>query len=130
MAATGQSSGDSNAFAALSYLFGIVIALVIYFVKKEDPFVRYHAMQAILLDIVVMAASFALSGLLLIGTFALGFANPALGFFAMFWGIWLGLMAFAGIVFLIKLFFAYKAYTGSRFKLPLLGREAEKMAAG
>ncbi len=124
-----RTSGDSRIFGAIPYVLGILIAIVIYFVKKEDPHVRFHAMQAILLDLAVMVASFALFGVLIVAALALGIAGRGVGFFAGFWLIWLGVMGFAVLVFIMKLIFAYKAYTDPGFRLPIIGKQAERMAA-
>ncbi len=123
-----EPGSDSRIFAAIPYVLGILIAIIVYFVKKEDPYVRFHAMQAILFDIVVMAASFAVFGILFVAAFALGLGT-GIGFFAGFWVIWLGIMGFSVAVFLIELFLAYKAYTDPGFRLPIIGKQAEKMAA-
>jgi uncharacterized membrane protein len=40
---------DEKAFAGLAYLLGLIPAVVIFFIKKdESPYVRFHALQAAL----------------------------------------------------------------------------------
>jgi uncharacterized membrane protein len=36
-------------FAAIAYIFGLLIAVIMFLVKKEDKYVAYHAAQAICL---------------------------------------------------------------------------------
>lgn len=121
-------SSDGKAFGAIAYIFGILIALLIYLLKKDDKFTRFHALQAIFVDLVIMLVSIPLGILLFAGFFVFGFASGGAGFFAGFWIIWLAFMAFAGLLFILRLFFAYKAFSGSRFRLPIIGAQAEKMS--
>ncbi len=125
---TVQSSSDGKVFGAIAYVFGILIALLIYLLKKDDKFARFHALQAIFVDLAIMLVSIPLGILLFAGFFVSGFASGGAGFFAGFWIIWLAFMAFAGLVFILRLLFAYKAFSGSRFKLPIIGAQAEKMS--
>jgi uncharacterized protein len=78
------SNSDSNTIAILTWIgsifFGFIPALVVYLIKKEDPFVQDHAKEALNWSITVMigyAISWVLM-LVLIGfmtAFALGIAN-------------------------------------------------------
>lgn len=121
-----EPTGESRIFAGIAYFFGIMIALVIYLIKKEDGYVRFHAMQAILFDLAMMAVSVPLSIALFAGMFLAAFSESAILMIA-FWAATLG---FVLLSFLLRLFFAFKAFTGSRFRLPFIGAHAEKIAAG
>ncbi len=119
---------ESKIFAALSYVLGLLIAVLLYLFKKEDPFVKYHAIQAILFDVVVSVVS----TILIVGAIVIGLV---LGVTSGGAGLGLGVILFyafillyAVVMFVVRLIFAYKAYTGKRFKIPIIGNQAEKMS--
>lgn len=126
-APTGPSS-ESRGFAAISYFLGIFIALIIFLMKKEDRYVRFHAAQAILFDICTTVVSMVLMIALFIVLIVAGVLTMGIGFFVGFMGIWVVFMAYGLLLFAIHLFFAWKSYHGEKFKLPILGNEAEKLA--
>ncbi len=61
--------------------FGWLGGLIAYLVKKDDPFVKFHAVQSILLSIIVIVAS--------VVTFGIGGILVLLHFFCM-WKAWQG----------------------------------------
>ncbi|HLC69203.1 MAG TPA: hypothetical protein VJH24_05160 [Candidatus Bilamarchaeaceae archaeon] len=119
---------DSNIIGAVAYL-NLFIAVIIYLIKKEDRFVKFHAMQAILLSLVWMAVFIVLwfiyfiSFIGMFASFAVGFPIPLP--FLLFPIIFL----FVGLTFLLDLFLMYKSYKKERFKLPLIGNLAEKYSS-
>jgi uncharacterized membrane protein len=121
-----EVSGESKVIAAISYFFGLMIALVIYLIKKEDNYVRFHAMQAILFDLAIMVVSFPMAILLFGGFFLAAASKSGIVLIA----IWAAFILFALLTFLLRVIFVFKAFTGSRFKLPIIGAHAEKIAAG
>lgn len=121
-----EPSGESKVFAAVAYFFGMLIALVIYLVKKDDSYVRFHAMQAILFDIAISIVSVPLIGFAFAAFFVLAASKSAMAFII----LWAAIMVFALLSIIVKLIFAFKAFTGSRFRIPLIGKYAEKIAAG
>lgn len=97
---------DENVVGALCYLGGWVTGLVFYVTEPQNRFVRFHAMQSI---VVFGAACVAL-----LVCIAIPFLGWILSFFV-FYGsaaLWLVLM--------------FKAYQGDRFKLPVAGDIAEQ----
>jgi uncharacterized membrane protein len=98
---------DANVAAGLSYVLTWLTGLVFYLIEKESRYVRFHAMQAILLG-----AAFVV---LMIVVRILGMI-PFIGFFAGILSllIWLVLLAI-WIICLIK------AFTGKDFRLPVIG---------
>jgi uncharacterized membrane protein len=121
-----ELSGESKVFAAIAYFFGTLIALVIYLVKKDDKYVKFHAMQAILFDIALMVVSIPLILLVFAGFFVMAASKSGTVFLV----LWAVIMGFSLLSVLAKLIFAFKAFTGSRFKLPIIGKHAQKIAAG
>ncbi|GHU50781.1 membrane protein [Clostridia bacterium] len=103
---------DENIAAALSYIFGIVSGGILLVFEKENKFVRFHAMQSVLLSVFVIVVEVVLQILgripLLGGIFVL--ANNIFGFIALVAAIWL-------IVSALKM---------KKQKLPLIGDVAEK----
>lgn len=97
---------EANIAALLSYLLTFVTGIIFYILEKENKFVRFHAMQSIL----VFGALFAASILLQFVAFIL-------------WPV-LILLNIAGIVLWVILM--VKAYNGEYFKLPIAGDIAEK----
>jgi len=112
---TNTSTGlEENVAAALSYLFGWVTGLIFYLIEDENEYIRFHAMQSILLSVVF-----------LVGYFALWFAFGI--FFAVAPGggiLWafLQLLSLAGLALVVILMI--KAYNGEWFTLPVIGEIA------
>ncbi|MFC1804328.1 DUF4870 domain-containing protein [Candidatus Omnitrophota bacterium] len=97
------SSGlQANVAGLLCYLGGWITGLIFYLLEKDNKFVRFHALQSI----VVFAA---LNVIVII---------PVVGWF---------LAPFMGIIGLILwVLLMIKAYQGEKFKLPIVGDIAQK----
>jgi len=94
---TEQLSNDSKLFAALSYLW--LLSVVMLVLKKDDEFVRFHAKQGT----VIFAVSIILWFIPIIG-----------------WLLQIAVLIAVVIGFL-------KAYSGERFKMPVVGDLADKI---
>ncbi len=119
--AGGKSSTglDANLAALLSYLFGWVGGLIFYLIEKDSRFVRFHAMQSILLNVAVVVVVIAL---MIINTI-IAFISGTLAF--LFGLLWIVIMlAIFGIAILCMI----KAFQGQEFKLPVIGDMAAKFA--
>lgn len=92
-----QLSNDSKLFAALSYLW--LLSVVMLILKKDDEFVRFHAKQGT----VIFVASIILWFIPIIG-----------------WLMQIAVLIGVVIGFL-------KAYSGERFKMPVIGDLADKI---
>ena len=122
---------DGNLAAALGYPIGI-IAIICLIMEKENKFVKFHALQSILLHvamIVVMIAVWIIGIIIAIAGVAAAAAtnSGALGGLAgmLFGLIWLVvIVAYIGGLILA----AVKSYQGLMFKLPVIGNMAEKFA--
>lgn len=117
--AKGQPSAtsDSNLLAAIAEFFGLVVVIpvLIYLVKKEDSFVRFHAMQATVLGIIYW---------IVLGLWAVPFVLISTTWI----GALLGCLIFPviGVFVIAALFLAWNAYQGERYKLPVIGDFAER----
>lgn len=103
---------DENIEAALSYFLGFITGILFFILEKDNKFVKYHAMQSI----VVFIALFVINMVL---TFVLGITTVGLMLFPLIYLIEL----------IIWLFLMYKAYKGEKFKVPVAGDFAEKQLA-
>lgn len=123
-----------NVAAALCYIW--IVGLVLFFMEKENKFIRFHAMQSILYGVlwfVVMIVLMILS--IIIGIIA-GVASAAAGSAGGLIGMVLWLISM--IVWLVVpllyvgglIFGAVKAYQGATFKFPIIGNMAEKISGG
>jgi len=116
------SSGDTglaeNVAGLLCYVAGWVTGLIFYLIDKR-PFVRFHAAQSLVLF-----------GAIVVLYILLGMIAAA----SIFGGWLVGLMSFLmyGVIgigsFILWILCMVKAYQGQRFKLPVVGDLAEKMA--
>lgn len=97
---------QANVAALLSYLLGFITGIIFYVIEKENKFVRFHAMQSI----VVFGAFFVVM-------MVLNFI-PIIG-----WVINILLWVAELILWVLLMI---KAYQGEHFKLPIAGDIAEK----
>ena len=95
-----------NVEALLAYLLGFISGIVFFLVEKENKFVRFHAMQSIVVFGFLFIVGFILPIVPVIGWILLPF----------FWIFELVLW----IVLMIK------AYNGEMFRLPVASQIAEK----
>jgi uncharacterized membrane protein len=108
---------SDNAASAISYLTFIpAIAFLLLPPYKNSNYVRFHAWQSVLLSIAAFVIDIILGTIALLTLF-LGTAALAYTFRAIFF-LWLILW----VVCIIR------AMSGKRFKVPLLGNVAEKLA--
>mgnify|MGYP001594417504 CR=1 FL=1 len=116
---TSSSGIEPNLAAALSYVLSIITGVIFFVIEKENKYVRFHAMQAILFG----AAWIVLWIVLGIVSLGLIFV-PIIGWIinaVIYLGLGLG-------GFILWLLLMYKAYQGEKFKLPIIGDIAEKNA--
>ena len=91
---TGVTS-DDKLWAALSYVFAPLVGIILMLMedKKSRPYIRYHAVQSIAIGIVMIIV------VPIIATFTLGCG---------------------AIIWFIMLYWAYKAYQGEKFSIPVI----------
>jgi uncharacterized membrane protein len=111
---------DSNLMGAIAYIVNLFVlpwSLALYLMKKEDKFVRFHALQAAALWLVAVAVSMVMSFAVL----AISVVTSGIGSFGFL------CMPVIGLAFLaLDLYPAYMAYQGQKFKLPVIGDFVEK----
>jgi len=106
-----SNSLDPKVIALLSYMLWLVGGIV-FFATSKDSFVRYHAMQSILFNVFILAVYIFLT----VFGFMFWFLLPVIAI-----TIWTVLFA-TWVLLMIK------SYQGERFKLPVIGKLAEKFA--
>ena len=84
-------TSDDKLFAALCYVFFPIVSIIVFLMedKKNRPYIRFHAVQSLVVGIVLY--------LIAVVTFGCG-----------------------AILLLIMLYFAYKAYQGEAFTIPVV----------
>jgi len=109
---SGPSAGGQglapNVAGALSYVLGFITG-VIFLIISKDKFVRFHAMQSIIVSVLLWIVDY------------------ALGMFFYRWFYFSGFYSLA--VLALFIFLIYQAYQNKLFKLPVLGDLAEKWSA-
>lgn len=97
-----------NIAGLLCYVLGWISGLVFLLLEQENKFVRFHAIQSIIVFVIIMIIGLILSSIPFVGT------------------ILAWIVSMVGIVFWIVLMI--KAYQGNKYKLPWAGNLAEKWA--
>ena len=112
MADRGKSSTGLNANLAglLAYTLGVISGLIFFLIEKENKFVKFHAMQAIVFSVTLFVISFVLAFIPVVG-----------------WAL-IPLVQIGGLVVWIILM--VKAYKGEWFQLPVVGEIAAKQVGG
>lgn len=107
-AAVSGLSQDSKVWGALCYVFPILMFIIVYVMedKKKDKFVLFHAYQSLFAAIALWAIA------MVVAVVTLG----------------IGALCFP-LAWLVFLYFAYQAYLGQKFLLPMIGEYAEKQVA-
>ena len=118
---------DENVAALLAYIATWVSGLVFFLIEKDSRFVKFHAMQAILLG-----ASATILGILLwiLWFFGLIIGAAISDVLAGLVSVVLGLLMFVfsiGVLIAIVMCLI-KAYQMQYFKLPIIGNFAEKFS--
>ena len=107
MADSYQGTGiQENLSGALCYLLGWVTGLIFLLVEPNKKFIRFHAMQSIIISVVFMVIFLALSWVRAVG--------------------WIISWLVGLLVFVLWIFLMVKAYQGQMFKLPVIGELADK----
>lgn len=101
---------DENIAGLLCYVGWWISGIVFLIIEPDNKFVRFHAIQSIIVFGFITVALSILGWIPFVGTF-LSTIIGLIGF-----AIWVAMM--------------FKAYQGARYKLPLAGDVAERYSAG
>lgn len=119
---------EPNIEGLLCYLVGWITGVLFFLVEKENSFVRFHAMQSILVFGAITILHIVISIIQGILYFVFGGVSG--------YGIGVVITGIFGLIFtLISIFslilwilLMYKAYQNESYKLPILGKIAENYA--
>lgn len=101
-----STSLEPNLAGLLCYLAGVITGVIFLIIEKENRFVRFHAIQSIMVFVVIFVLSLVLSAIPLIG--------------------WLLSLLLSPVSLVLWIFLMWKAYQNEWFKLPVIGDLAEK----
>lgn len=103
-----KTDSDRNLVAALSYIpfFAVVISPVVFFVEKDDKFIRFHALQSFTISVAYYLASLILGNVFLVGSLIGGLITLV-----------------ALVVWVVSM---VRAYRGELIKWPIVGDLAQK----
>ena len=105
-----------NVAGALSYLFGIITGVIFFVLEKDNQFVRFHAMQSIIVSATFIVLSIVLSIIAMVpilGWIVGALASMVLGIVALI--LWLVLM--------------FKAFQGQEWEVPIIGKYARQYSS-
>ena len=106
-----------NVAAALSYLFGIITGVIFFVLEKDNRFVRFHAMQSIIVSATFIIVSIALG---IFGIF------PIIGWLFYI----LGHMVLGIVGLILWLVLMFRAFSGAEWEVPILGKYARQYSSG
>lgn len=110
---------DPKLAGLLSYILTPITGIIFFLIEKTNTVVRFHAAQSIVFGVFVVALMIVISILTMILvtiSFSLGSLFGLLSTL-----LWLG-------VFIVWIILLVKGYSGEKWKLPVLGDLAERMA--
>ena len=117
---TSTSTGLPSNVAAAIACIPLVGGIVFYILEKHDSFVRFYAMQSIILGAAWLV--FCIAAMIVHGVFS---AIPGIGGILVFF--WQVIVALVYIVFLVLWIVAMvKAFTNVRWEIPYIGPIARK----
>jgi uncharacterized membrane protein len=119
---------DENIAALLSYIFGWLGGLIFFLIEKDSRLVRFHAMQSILLNVLVGVVAVVVWIVWMV-FFVIGSAiGDIVGGLIGIIGTLLWLLFFLGVV-IAWVMCLIKAFQSQYWKLPIVGNFAEKFSA-
>jgi uncharacterized membrane protein len=126
LAAKSSTGLDENIAALLTYIFGWVSGLIFFLMEKDSKLVRFHAMQSILLNVLVIVLGIAIwivFGIIVVVLSQIGGGIAALASLLSFLIVLVFLVVVLGVVILCMV----RAYQRQFFKLPVIGNFAENI---
>jgi uncharacterized membrane protein len=114
---------DQNVAGLLSYVLGPLTGLVFFLLEKENRFVRFHAMQSIVVGVAVIAFWIVFSILSTILAFM-----PFLAFLGWVLTAIVSMVAWLAF-FVLWIVLMVKAFQGEEWEVPMLGKYARQYSA-
>ncbi|MSQ29722.1 MAG: hypothetical protein EXR68_04455 [Dehalococcoidia bacterium] len=106
---------NDNVIADIGYIIGLFAALFLFIAPySTNPMVRFHALQSIVLSVVVVVGFIVINVLLTIITSIIPFAFFLFLLMPLVW------------IAVVDIFLAIKAFTGNGVELPVVGPLARK----
>lgn len=105
---------DPKVANLLAYLFGWLGGLIIWLLEKENRFVKWNALQALILGIVEVVC-------ILVISFILGLI-PYIGWFFFSWLGWV----LAGVCWIFAIIAIVMGFQGKTFRIPGVSRLTDK----
>jgi len=107
-----------NIAGALCYALGFISGIIFLLIEKDNKFVKFHAIQSILISVVAYAINFIVMGLL--------FSSMMTGGFALFGLLSSGLNVLFIVVWIMLM---VKAYSNEEWQIPIIGKIAKDAAS-
>jgi len=140
LATTPVPTKDEQSMASLAHFLqvvtGFIAPLVIYLIKRDSRFVSFHAMQALLWQIIYWVAIMLLFMIFFVGMFATLATHPPApspsqapppAFFFLFPFLWLVMMCGWVLNLVLGIVFGIKANRGEWAAYPVIGRWAHRI---
>ena len=129
---------EAHIAAGLGYFFSPILPLIFFLIEKNNRFVKFHAMQSMILGVgyvVFFIVLFIIQSIILVGSSAADAASGSSGLLASGGGLiscLLGCLYFVGILGFLGLVIwgMIAGFTGKYTKLPIVGGLAEKWSGG
>jgi uncharacterized membrane protein len=102
---------ESNIAGLLCYVVGWITGLIFFLIEEKDEFVRFHAVQSMIVFGAWSVIAIVLDNIL----YAISHTGGEV--FSSLWSV---------LAFVLWIVLMIKAYQGKRFKLPVSGELAEK----
>ncbi len=103
----GSSTGlNSNVAAVFAYLLGFISGVTMLIIEREDRYVRFHALQSVLVFLAALVATMIAASV------------PAVG--------WLLKSLLSVATAVVWVFLMFKAFSGERYKVPYIGEIADR----
>ena len=112
---------EENVASAACYVLGWLTGIIFFLMEKDNKTVRFHAMQSLLTFLPLSILYWILGAVFSMMVYSAGMYG-AYGI----WGLFSLLSTLIGIIMLILwLVLMYKAYSGEKFLVPIVGPIAE-----
>src|SRR5882672_10156919 len=115
---------EANLGAAIGYPVGI-LAIIIFFMEKDNRFARFHALQSIFYHVAAVVVFIGIAIVLAIIQVILALISSVLA--AIGGLLWLLYMLVVLVYLVGLLFLAFKAYGGATVSLPVIGGMTNKI---